>query len=219
LLSLVGRASRDALLEAGTSVKFSSGDLLLQQGNEDRHVLLLLTGTVKILFNTEDGCAELLGIRVGGDLIGEMAALDGSPRSATVVAGGVVHARSIGHSELRHLMTRHADLQDEIIHLISQRLRWANERRIHFRTLDSGTRVNLLLLELAERCGRPTAQESELGVHLTQRELASLAGVALPTLEKALRDLSRDGLIDRRYRLVIIRDLDLLRTHCKKPLL
>jgi len=214
LLGRLEHGARDALLAAGRTVRFASGSYLLRQGETGSYVLLLLEGVVKVMTGTEDGFEGLLGLRVGGDLIGEMGALDGDPRSASVVAGTVVRARLIDQAELRRVWSRHPDLQTEAIHVISERLRRANERYIRFRTLGAATRVCLLLVELAERCGRPTPQGCELILRLTQGELASLAGVALPTIEKALHSLAHDGLVLRQYRHITIRDLDLLRARC-----
>ena len=67
--------------------------VLLRQGDEGRHLLLLTRGVVKITASTESGTDTLLGIRVAGDVVGEMAAFEDRPRSGTVLACGEVAAR------------------------------------------------------------------------------------------------------------------------------
>jgi CRP/FNR family transcriptional regulator, cyclic AMP receptor protein len=96
--SLLGRLRpgvRDALLEIGTALTYSSRKIILLRGALSNHLILLISGAVKITVITFDGDEALLAIRVGGDLIGEMAAFDATPRSATVVAAGEVRAKHI----------------------------------------------------------------------------------------------------------------------------
>ncbi|WP_406117982.1 cyclic nucleotide-binding domain-containing protein [Streptomyces sp. NBC_00989] len=78
--------------ECGTArtdeARFESGAVLLSGGAQDRHVLLLLSGFAKVTATVENGGMSLLAVRVGGDTVGEAAAMDGVPCSAAVAACG-----------------------------------------------------------------------------------------------------------------------------------
>ena len=70
----------------------SPGLVLIREGDPGTAVYLLLAGSVKVTGATDEG-GSLLAIRVGGDLVGELAVLDGRPRVATVTTPGPVLSR------------------------------------------------------------------------------------------------------------------------------
>lgn len=207
--SLLGRLSesaRPALLELGTAVTFRRGKQILRQGASGTHAYLLLAGCVKVTGN-DGGREPLLAVRVGGDLVGEMAVLSGKTRSATVSTCAVTAVRVIPGAELRTFFLSYPDAALELACMISERLRWANERRVAFAALDARMRLIRALVAVAETYGRDTAEGRDLGVSLTQEEIASLAGVRLPTAEKILRALQSAGAVQLGYRKIVVTDL------------
>jgi CRP-like cAMP-binding protein len=210
--SLLGRLSepaRAALVDLGAAKTFPAGRQILRQGAPGTHAYLLLAGCVKVTGN-ESGREPLLAVRVGGDLVGEMAVLSGGTRSATVTTATVTSVRVISGAELRAFFLRHPDAALELACMLSERLRWANERRVDFAALDAGTRVTRVLAALVGVYGRDTGAGRDLGVSLTQEEIASLAGVRLPTAEKVLRALQRAGVVRLGYRKVLVLDVSAL---------
>ena len=215
---LPGSALEDLMCQ-GTRIVYPTHRLLLLQGDEGRHVLLLTRGVVKVVASAESGYEMLLAVRVGGDLVGEMAAFEGRPRSGTVVACSEVSARIIQLRDLEDFLVRHPDAMRAMLATLSARLRWANQRRIDFRAYDASTRLARVLVELTQTYGCPTPEKvgkrHEIGLSLNQSELASLAGVALPTAEKALATLAQLGLVERSYRKLLILDVPKLLSFAK----
>ena len=212
--SLVGRLAtktRNDLLKLGVVDKYPARQTIIRQGGTDDHALLLLSGSVKITCIDESGCEVLLAIRVGGDLIGEMAPLQRKPRNATVIACSEVHARILNRAILTRFLETHADAAIEVAKMVMSRLRWANQRRLDFVACPAQVRVGRVLVELALIYGWSGAQASKIGVSVTQSELASLAGVGLSAVEKALGELQRQGIVVRRYRQVLVTDMRRLR--------
>jgi CRP-like cAMP-binding protein len=210
LLGGLGTADRSALLALGTVVCYGDGQRIIVQAASNNQAYLLLNGVVKVAVRDDNGQSALLGIRVAGDLVGEMAALDGTERSADVTASGAVEARVIGAADLRNASKRHPEISIGIAKMISRRLRWANRRRLDFAARDPGVRIARVLYEVVRGYGERKATHWSLGVALTQPEIASLAGVRLRTAEKELRALQRDGVLVRRYRQIHVGDLDAL---------
>ncbi|MDP9608912.1 MULTISPECIES: Crp/Fnr family transcriptional regulator [Streptomyces] len=199
------------VMSQGTPMVYPVHRTLLHQGDESRHVLLITRGVVKVVATSESGYEMLLAVRVAGDLVGEMAAFEGRPRSGTVIACSEVTARIIDLATLEAILARHPDAAKAMVHMLCARLRWANQRRIDFRAYDSPTRLARVLAELSQAYGRAVpnsgGRQIKLGVTLTQSELASLAGLALPTAEKALAELSHRGLLERSYRQITVCDV------------
>jgi CRP/FNR family cyclic AMP-dependent transcriptional regulator len=196
--TLLGRlepAGRAALLALGRPADFPPAKVLLRQGDLSQHSYLLLRGYVKVTALAENGGEALLGIRTAGDLIGEMAVLGGQPRSASVQACTPVHARVLPVHDLTRFLEQTPAAGMALSRMISERLRWANDRRLDFAAFPAATRLARVLLYLAETYGHPVPDGLALAASLTQRDLASLAGIKLPTAEKALRVLHDSGVV------------------------
>ncbi|MEU5436133.1 Crp/Fnr family transcriptional regulator [Streptomyces sp. NPDC020719] len=206
--------TRAELLRQGTQISYPPHRALLQQGDESRHVLLITSGVVKVVASAESGYDMLLAVRIAGDLVGEMAAFEERPRSGTVVACSEVTARIIQMQALETFLAQHPDAMRAILHMLCARLRWANRRRIDFQAYDSLTRLARVLAELSQAYAQPVpdgdGKRWDLGVTLTQKELASLAGLALNTAEKSLAALAAMGLVERSYRSITICDVSKL---------
>ncbi|MGQ5633938.1 MULTISPECIES: Crp/Fnr family transcriptional regulator [unclassified Streptomyces] len=216
--SFLGRlsdAALDDLLALGRPRDFGARDLLIRQGNTDRHTLLLLSGLAKVTATAENGRESLLAIRLGGDIVGEMAAVAGMPRTATVTACGPVTARAVSQEALRAFLLRRPDAAVELAGIVSERLRWANNRRLEFRGYSVKERLARILVDLASIHGRTGRDGVELGFTLTQPELAALTGAAEPTVHKALKELRAAHLIVTGYRSTTIRDPDRLRVEAR----
>src|SRR4051812_819904 len=104
VMAELAAADRDALPALGVARTFHPGEILIREGLADTSCYLLLRGCTKVLGNSAGGRAVLLSLRVAGDLVGELAALDGEPRSASVVAATGITARAIARSALLRYM-------------------------------------------------------------------------------------------------------------------
>ncbi|MFL6110140.1 MAG: Crp/Fnr family transcriptional regulator [Catenulispora sp.] len=207
LLGVLPPPVRQELLRAGTGVSFEPGDVLIFEGARDRHAFLLMSGFVKVTATLENGQESLLSVRVGGDMVGEMAAVDGAPRSATVTACGQLAARVLQPTMVADLMARRPEVAMALTRSVSDQLRWANRRRLEFGGYPVKVRLARLLVELAEVYGRPEPRGVVVGCRLTQPEIATLTGAAETTIHKALRELRDLGLLETGYRSTVIRDL------------
>ncbi|MFI5522680.1 Crp/Fnr family transcriptional regulator [Streptomyces platensis] len=218
-LGRLGKSTLEDLMSLGTPMVYPAHRQLLQQGDESRHVLLLTRGVTKVVATSESGYEMLLAIRVGGDLVGEMAAFEDQPRSGTVLACSEVTAHIIQVNALESFLARRPDAMRAMLAMLCARLRWANRRRIDFRAYDSHTRLARVLAELSQAYGRHVPDgdvtRQVLDVTLNQAELASLAGLALPTTEKALASLAGRGLVERSYRKITICDVPKLLAFAK----
>lgn len=207
LLGVLSPQARQELLTLGAPKRVEAGEVLLSEGAHDRHMLLLLSGFAKVTARVENGETSLLAVRVGGDTVGEMAAMDGSPRSATVTACGPMTARVVQPGPLHDLLMRRPEVAVALTRIVADRLRWANRRRLDFRGYPAKVRLARLLVELATAYGRPTGDGLVVGCRLSQPELAALTGAAETTVHKGLRELRREGLLETGYRTTTIRDL------------
>ncbi|UWZ59291.1 Crp/Fnr family transcriptional regulator [Dactylosporangium aurantiacum] len=201
-------AARDSLRGMTPRRRAEPGDVLISQGARERHVILLHAGITKVTVLTSEGVESLLAIRVGGDLIGEMSALNDLPRSATATACTPMTYSVIGRGQLQAFLEQQPSAALALAGMVADRLRWANQFRVDFTAYSAKVRVARVLVKIALAYGRRTPTGLEIGFELTQSELASLCGAAEVTVQKSLRDLRRAGLIVTGYRTVTVVELD-----------
>ncbi len=202
---------RGELLRLGHPRTYSAGEYLLRHGDGDNHALLLLRGVVKVVASSENGADALLAVRVGGDLVGELAAIDGGVRSASVIACGDVRTRWLSRDEFNSFFGKTSESVREVTRMIGERLRWSDRRRVDFVARPAASRLARVLLEIGDSYGRVVGDRCTIGVSLTQVELGSLAGLAKRTVEKHLADLQSEKLIEVGYRFITLVDLPALR--------
>jgi CRP/FNR family transcriptional regulator, cyclic AMP receptor protein len=206
LLAELSDHDREALLGLGTLRQYTPGMALLAEGDKSTHLFLLIDGCVKVTATNEDGHVALLAIRVGGDLVGELSSLDGNPRSATVTVAGSLVSRRISQQEFHAFLRDHPIAALAVSSSIARKLRSATRRWVDFNGRDVRARLARVLVELARSYGRPAVGGVEIGISLTQPELAGLIGAGEPTVHKALADLRRRGVMSVGYRKMIIKE-------------
>jgi CRP/FNR family cyclic AMP-dependent transcriptional regulator len=193
---------RAELLALGVQQRLSDGAILIHEGGRDSHVVLLRRGLAKVTATTPEGRVALLAIRVPGDLVGEMSA---------VTACGPVRVTVIYQPDFQSFLKSHPEAAVQLAAMVADRLRYANQRRVDHAASSVRVRVARVLAEIASAHGQATAAGMELGVPLSQPELAGLCGAAEISVQKALRELRDEGLLSTGYRRITVLDLPALR--------
>ncbi|MFJ1762960.1 Crp/Fnr family transcriptional regulator [Amycolatopsis sp. NPDC088138] len=216
LLGRLGRRTQETLLGLGTPVGYEAHQRIIRQGDSARHTLLVLKGLVKIVVDTERGRDVVLAVRGPGDLLGEMATLERRPRSAHVIACVPVEGRVIHSPDLNDFLEHNTEACLAMARVLSERLRGSDRRGIDAMVCPAPVRVARTLLEVTRRWGE-TGTTGRIGIPLSQKDIASLAGTGLSSVEKAFKLLEEAGALDRRYRQVFITDLSCLRRFGELP--
>lgn len=203
---------RAALRAAGRTRDYAAGALLLGQGAEPDHVLIILDGWVKVTAGRADGQEVMLAIRGPSDTIGESGWLNGRPRSANVKALGRVRALAVPAEQFAGFLNSHAHAAQVLARVMVGRMDDA-DRRMTSQVGTSGPKLlALLLMDLAERYGVPGPDKSiTLPLPLTQQELATMIGRARETVARALTVWRRDGIVVTRRMRIVIADPSALR--------
>jgi len=199
-------ADRVSLLAAGTPVRFDDDQIMLVQGDSGDFVYVLVGGLVKVVVAAENGAETCLAIRSRGDLVGEFALLDDKPRTATVRAVGEVTALRVGGGAFLAIARGSWPARTAVTSYVMGKMRAAVERRAAERLWDARERLAQVLYELGRARGEP-GPDGTIRIPLTQSDLGDLAGVAVSTAERVLKDLRRQGVVTTRYREVAIKDM------------
>ena len=180
---------RDELTARSRARRWPAGASLFLEGEQSSTVVVVATGRVKVFQLTESGEEIVLAVRGPGALLGELSAIDGLPRSASVAALEPVVAHVMHVEAFRDFLDSHAPVAVALLHLVVERLRDADRKRVEFAAYDTSARVAQRIVELAERFGEPDAQGTRITVALSQDELAGWVGASREAVAKALRTL------------------------------
>lgn len=205
-------ALEETLHREGQPRTFRPGQALFLEGDPSERVLVLEQGWVLISCISTTGRETVLGLCGAGDLLGEVSALDGQPRSATAVALTQTQARVVSASVLRHA-AREGETAAALLRLLAYRLRQADRRRVEFAALDTLGRVSSRVLELCERFGRPDGSSVLIELPLSQEQLASWCAASREATVKALATLRSLGCISTARRRIVVHDVAALQRH------
>jgi CRP-like cAMP-binding protein len=210
-MARLGPADRTALIARGRRRQWPAGASLFLEGESCSTVLIVISGRVKVFSLTEHGEEIVLAVRGPGALLGEMSAIDGAPRSASVAALEPVVALVVAIRAFIEFLRTHGDAGIALLQLVTTRCRDADRKRVEFAAYDIPARVARRLVELADRFGEPDGQGVRIAVALSQDELAGWVGASREAVAKALRVLRDRGFLATGRRTMTVLDLDGLR--------
>lgn len=206
---------RDELAARGRRRRWPAGASIYLEGERSSTVVIVVTGRVKVFSLTEQGEEVVLAVRGPGALLGELSAVDGAPRSASVAALEPVEALVVPVPVFVEFLRAHASAAMVLLRLVTSRLRDADRKRVEFGAFDIPARVAGRLVELAERFGEPDGDGVRIAVPLSQDELAGWVGASREAVAKALRVLRDRGLVTTGRRTMTVLDLDGLRRRAR----
>ncbi len=207
----VDEDARRELLALGTQVAYQKDEILMLQDEVDERVLLLLSGRVKVTRSEGEGREMLLAIRDAGDLLGELAFIDGLPRVATVSALEPSSALVMSGAAFRGYLECTPRVAIVLLESVAFRFREATRQRLQFAASDTLGRLSSRLVELADRYGEPEGENVVVPMPITQDELASWTGASRAGVGQGLQTLRDLGWLQTHRRRLVVRDLDALR--------
>lgn len=189
-------------MRCGELAWHETGDRLLRQGDLDGSVLLSLAGRVKVAYSEPDGAEIVLAIRGPGDLIGELSARDGLPRSATVQA--IEPGRTARMSEQSFAdAVRRLGLEAQLESYVSRKLRESALHAWRLAHRATASRLAALIVTIIDAAGPDHVAPTT--VEMSQEELASALGLVRSAITPVLKDWKSAGLVQvSRGKLVIV---------------
>jgi len=192
--SLFGQLSPAGIKYLGTYIKRRSlprGTVIFAKGEPGTGLMSVLAGEVKISMLAADGREIVLSIMQEGDIFGEIALLDGHPRSADATAVTDCELMTIERRDFIPFLRSHPDLATQIIQILCSRLRHTNEKFQDVAFLNLPTRLAKTLLRLSADAENPAAPT----VAITQREISQIIGRSRESTNRQLRLWAKHGLI------------------------
>ena len=155
-------------------------------------------GLLKVSIVSPSGAERILAILGPGSIVGELAMLDGLPRSASVVALRDSELNFVSRARFEGFAERRPELYKHLVRLLASRLRETNEAIAAESFLPLKGRVALTLLELADHFGENVgAGRIVIRQKFGQSDLAAMAGIARENVNRILAEWKRHKLVSR----------------------
>ena len=207
----LGDDERDALARAGRTSHLGPGAPIFTEGDPAYEVGFVLEGAVKIARTSLDGREVVLAVRHAGDVLGELSALDGRPRSATATALEPTEMLLLAIPRFLELLDEHPGIARSLLVDLAGRLRASGDQALEFGVADAMTRVCRRIIDLMQDHGRSDAAGIVIEVPVSQQELADRSGLSREAVVKALRSLRSLGWISGSGRTIVVEDEGALR--------
>jgi CRP-like cAMP-binding protein len=186
----------DEILAFATQRRFARGTLLMGKGEPGSSLMAVLAGRVRIGNVSTDGKEVTLNVIGPGEIFGEIALLDGKPRSADVTAIEDTTVLVVERKDFLPFLLRHDTLVERLLVVLCDRLRRTSGALEDLALFELPARLARVLLKLATDYGRPTGAGLRIGLKLSQRDLANLVASTRESVNKQLRLWREAGIID-----------------------
>lgn len=194
------------LLALGRDNRHPPRSVVFFEGDEASRVLVVRSGHVKVVATSVDGREVVLDVLGEGEILGELSAIDGQPRSATAMAVTATHLTAIELGRFRAFLESHPAVAMELLRSVAGRLRNASRRQLEFGTTDALGRVCGRLVEMMGRYGERVDEQVSIASPLSQSEIAGWAGLSREAIVKALGALRTLGWITSNGRTITVVD-------------
>jgi CRP-like cAMP-binding protein len=176
----------------------NANDMLYQTGDTGDGCYRLNSGILKVIMTSSQGDEQILAILAPGTIVGDLAMIDGLPRSASVIALTDCELRFISRTDFEHFASQNAEIYQYLLKVLAARLRQAEQHIASVAFLTAKGRVAHALLEIAESLGEQTGSGEVLIPRvINQKGLAAMAGVARENVNRVLVDFQRSKVLSK----------------------
>lgn len=211
LFSILDDGRMAELVSLGRQSRFREGQTVFNKGDPGDCLYAILKGQIAVSTGTVDGKTMLLNILDAGDVLGEIALLDGKERTASATALRPSELFRIDRPAFTAFLERHPKLCIEMMAVLCERLRWVSENIEDAVFHDVPRRLARRILLLAETYGQRTPAGLRVNQPVSQEGLAAMLGVTREMVNKSLRALRNSGAITYAKGFIVVADLDLLK--------
>ena len=190
--------------------KYQPNEQVIDRFSDSRDLYLIVEGRVRVVNYSVTGREVTFDEREEGEYFGELAALDGEPRSANVIALNELNVACLSQEAFNRLLLEHPQVTLKLLYGLAKIVRASNKRIMDLSTVGANNRVHAEILRLALPGVRTdnTAIVSPFPIH---GDIASRVSTTRETVNRVFSDLSRRGIVKRSKSNLVVLDLIRLR--------
>ena len=200
----------EALRGRGRERRWDAGRAIFREGDPSTWVIGIRDGRVKLTVVSPEGRDVVLAVKAPGELLGEFAALDGRPRSATAVALERVEGVIVDAGAFSAFLEEHPAVSALVLRQLTGQLRRVAHDWVDRDGVEVVVRVARRLVDLAERFGEHNGTTVVIRIGITQDDLAGWVGATREATNRALGVLRRERCLQTGRQHLVITDLERL---------
>ena len=206
LLSELNPADLKKVEESCSYKHYTAQEQIIDRQSESTDVFFVLSGEIRVVIYSLSGREITLDDLSAGGYFGELAAIDGEPRSASVMALTDCLVASLCQDHFLSLLGKHPKTALKVMKLLTRMVRTSTDRIMDLSTLAANNRVHADLLRLARNHmgDGNTAEISPIPMH---SDIASRASTTRETVARVLNDLARNGVVERQKEVMVVLDV------------
>ncbi|GAB3412952.1 Crp/Fnr family transcriptional regulator [Massilia agilis] len=190
--------------------QYNKRDIVLQKGGHGDGLMFLLGGQAQVIDVTEDGRAIGLRLLAPGDFFGEIALINNSTRSASVVAMTDVLVGFLPAPAAMHLMSHFPSVANQMLKHLAQKIQRDSEIRALLSINNTSKRIYAFLVMQQKKDDDPNAPAVVENLP-THQDIANMVNTSRETVTRALLALVQQGIVQKEPHRLIIRDPDALK--------
>ena len=206
LLSGLASAERKKIEMSCAFKRYSAQEQIIDRQSETTDVFFVVDGDVRVVNYSLSGREITLDDLATGSHFGELAAIDGEPRSASVMALSDCLVASLPQEQFLALLEKHPSTALKVMKTLAGIVRFSTDRIMDLSTLAANNRVQADVLRLARSHmdGKNAAKITPIPTH---SDIASRASTTRETVARVLNDLARHGVVERKKSSLMIHDV------------
>ena len=188
---------------------YDASEQIIDQHSDSRDIFFVVEGRVRVVNYSLSGREITFDDLDPGSHFGELAAIDGLPRSASVMALDNVHIASLPAEQFQEIILEHPTIALKLMKHLAHLVRTSTSRIMDLSTLGANNRIHADLL----RMGRKVAGDSDEAIITpipVHSDIASRVSTTRETVARVMNDLARKGIVERKKDSLVINNLDTL---------
>ena len=184
-----------ALFERAHRRAFDAGQTIFVEGEPGSDVILIESGRVEVSISSLSGRKSVLAHMGPGEVLGEIAALDGGARSANAVAASAVSGLVLSRENVLTFVSERPEVARAIIAELCAKVRNASDMFSNQSVVEGGARLARALLRLFEKWGKPRSGYLVLSQPFSQTEIGEFSGLARENVNRYIKAWTGEGIL------------------------
>ncbi|MBF0251381.1 MAG: Crp/Fnr family transcriptional regulator [Alphaproteobacteria bacterium] len=209
LLSELDDAEIDVVEKNCSWKSYAAGEQIIDQHADTRDIHFVTDGRVRVVNYSLSGREITFDDLGPGSHFGELAAIDGLPRSASIMAIADTRIAALSHKQFQDMILNHPNIALKLMKHLAHLVRMSTSRIMDLSTLGANNRIHAELLRQARLVSPDgvTASISPIPVH---GDMASRVSTTRETVARVMNDLARQGIVERKKDALVIKDIERL---------
>jgi len=186
--------------------RYGADEQILDRDSDSREVYFVAEGTARVIIYTASGREVTLADVCDGDYFGELAAFDGEPRSASVLAVTECWIAALPAGRFLATLESHPALALSVLRRMATTIRTATDRIVALSTLGANNRIQADLLRLALAAGIDAEGHARIRPIPIHGDIASRVSTTRETVARVMGEMARQGLVTRERDALVVHD-------------